>query len=139
MISYSAIANTSLKDVWEHFIYKIEYPQHFVPGVSNVTIKEKNDEYVIRQMDIQMINGPVNTVVEKITFSPYHVKFEIIEHPIFSGHVDNFAEFISDNETKITFAMYWKNKATGEIVNNANIIKEAVTKTISFIANHQTQ
>lgn len=97
MISYSAIAKASLKDVWEHFIYKIDNPQHFVPGVSNVIIKEKNEFYVIRQMDIQMQDKPKNTVVEKITFTPYHVKFEIMEHPLFSGHVDNFAEFVSDN------------------------------------------
>lgn len=136
MISYSAIAKASLKDVWEHFIYKIDNPQHFVPGVSNVIIKEKNDDYVIRQMDIQIKDGPKNTVVEKITSTPYHVKFEIIEHPVFTGHVDNFAEFISENETKVTFAMQWKNKATGEMQSNEALIKEAVMKTIAFIESH---
>ena len=136
MISYSAVAKASLKDVWEHFIYKIDNPQHFVPGVSNVIIKEKNDDYVIRQMDIQIKDGPKNTVVEKITSTPYHVKFEIIEHPVFTGHVDNFAEFVSDNETKVTFAMHWKNKATGDMQSNEALIKEAVMKTIVFIESH---
>lgn len=134
MITYSAIAPASLQNVWEHFIYKIENPQYFVPGVSNVVIKQKNDDYVIRQMDVQMPDGIKNTVTEKITFSPYHMKFEIINHPLFTGYVNNIAEFISNNETKITFAMYWKNIATNEVINNENIIKEAVTKTISFIA-----
>lgn len=139
MLSYSAIANASLKDVWEHFLFKIDNPQHFVPGVSNVIIKEKNEDYVIRQMDIQMKDGPINTVLEKITSTPYHVKFEIIEHPIFTGHVDNFAEFVSDNETKITFAMHWKSKTTGEMQSNEALIQEAVLKTVSYITNHKSQ
>lgn len=138
MISYSAIAKASLIDVWEHFIYKIDNPQHFVPGVSNVIIKEKNEFYVIRQMDIQMQDKPKNTVVEKITFTPYHVKFEIMEHPLFSGHVDNFAEFVSDNETKISYAMHWKNNLTGEMQNNESIVKDAVIKTIDFITKHKS-
>jgi hypothetical protein len=139
MVSYSAISKAPLQIVWEHFMYKIDNPQHLVPGVSDVLIKEKNDEYVIRQMEIQMPDKPKNTVLEKITAAPYHVKFEIIQHPTFTGHVDNIAEYISDNETKITYAMHWKNKLTGEIVTNETIIKEAVTKTINFIANHNSK
>ena len=135
MVDYSQIALASLKDVWEHFIFKIDNPQYFVPGVSNVLIKEKHDDYVIRQMDIQLPNSEKVTVVEKITYAPYHVKFEIIEHPIYTGHVDNFAEAISETETKITYAMHWKNKLTLEDFTNQTPVKEAVIKTIDYIIN----
>ena len=42
-------------------------------------------------------------------------------------------EFISEKETKVTYAMHWKNKATGEMQTNETIIKDAVLKTIAFI------
>ena len=48
MISYSENIKVPLDVVWQHFIYKIEHPENFVPGVSNVAIKENNDAYIIR-------------------------------------------------------------------------------------------
>ena len=134
MLQYSQIINAPIQIVWEHFIFKIDNPQHFVPGVSNVVIKEKNNEYVIRQMDIQVPDTNKVTVLEKITHAPYHVKFEIVDHPVYTGYVDNFAEAISEVETKITFAMHWKNKTTLEDFTNQNLIKEAVIKTIDYIS-----
>ena len=41
MVSFSETIKKPIIEVWEHFLYKIEYPQYFVPGVSNVFIKEK--------------------------------------------------------------------------------------------------
>lgn len=136
MAQYSQIAPATLQNVWQHFIFKIDNPQHFVPGVSNVFIKERTTEFVIRQMDLQLPNNEVCTVLEKITFTPYKVRYEILEHPIYSGYVDNEAEYVSDNETKITYSLHWVNKKTQEIYTNENIIKAAVIKTIDYIANH---
>lgn len=135
MISYSENIKVPLDVVWQHFIYKIEHPEHFVPGVSNVSIKENNAEYIIREMDIEPQGGSKVRLVEKITYSPYWVKFLIADHPIYSGYVDNIAERISDNETKITFSLNWINKETGEIFSNQEMIKNAVLKTVAFILN----
>ena len=133
MVSYSEIIEAPLATVWEHFIYKIEHPEHFVPGVSNVIVKEKTDAYVIRQMDISLPNQPKVTVTEKITHSPYQVNFLIIDHPVYKGFVDNFAEKITDSTTKITFSLSWFNKETGEAMNNQDIVRNAVLKTVDHI------
>ena len=133
MISYSENIKVPLDVVWQHFIYKIEHPEHFVPGVSNVSIKENNDAYIIREMDIEPDGGLKVRLIEKITYSPYWVKFLIIDHPVYSGYVDNIAERISDNETKITFSLNWTNKETGETFSNQEMIKNAVLKTVAFI------
>ncbi len=133
MVSHSETVNAPLSTVWEHFIYKIEHPEHFVPGVSNVVIREKTDDYVVRAMDIALPGGSKATVVEKITWAPYWVKFEILEHPVYTGHVDNLAEAISDNETKITYALHWVNKTTGEAFSNQEGPKSAVLKTVEYI------
>jgi len=136
MVSYSTNVRASLETVWQHFIYKIEHPENFVPGVSNVVIKERAPDFIIRDMDIVLPDGAKTTVSEKITHFPYCVKFLIIDHPIYSGHVDNIAERISDNETKITFALHWVNKKTGEPFSNEDVAKKAVQKTADYILQH---
>lgn len=133
MVSHSETINAPIATVWEHFIYKIEHPEHFVPGVSNVVIREKTDDYVIRAMDIALHGGAKTTVAEKITHEPYIVKFEILEHPVYTGHVDNLAEAISENETRITYALHWVNKTTGEPFSNQDAPKSAVLKTVEYI------
>ncbi|MBL7886082.1 MAG: DUF1857 family protein [Flavobacterium sp.] len=134
MASFSTIINTSIEKVWEHLLYKIEYPKAFVPGVSDVLILEKNNEYVVRQMTITM-NDVVSKVMEKITFSPYSVHFELLEHPKFNGFVDNEAVFVSENETQLTYTMNWMDKQTQMAYENPEIMKNAVLKTKDFIEN----
>ena len=133
MVSYSEIIEKPIDIVWEHFIYKVDYPQYFVPGVSNVLIKEKNESFTVREMDITSPEGVTHRVIEKITYAPYHVVFNIIDHPLYRGHVDNFAEKISDTQTKITFCLNWIDKKTGDSFNNESIAKHAVLKTIDYI------
>ena len=139
MISHSESINAPLATVWEHFVYKIEHPEHFVPGVSNVVIREKTDDHVIRAMDIALHGGAPTTVVEKITWAPYWVKFELLEHPVYTGHVDNLAEAVSDRETRITFTLHWVNKTTGEPFSNPEVPKNAVLKTVEYIVNAQKE
>lgn len=133
MISYTESLPIPIEKVWKHFLNKIEHPENFVPGVSEVEIREKNDEFVIRAMSLTTPDGTKNRVVEKITANPYQVRFLILEHPVFEGYVDNFAESISDNETNIKFAMSWTNKNTGETFSNLPLMETAVKKTIDYI------
>jgi hypothetical protein len=133
MTAYSTNIQLPLAQVWEHLIYKIEHPENFVPGVSNVTILEKTEGYVMRSMDIHLPDGSQATVVEKITHTPYLVRFTIIEHPVYTGYVDNLAEQITDHETQITYTMSWVNKITGEPMANPEIVKNAVLKTVDFM------
>jgi hypothetical protein len=134
MISHSEIMHQPIETVWEHFIYKIEHPEHFVPGVSHVVIRERHGDHVVRAMDIALPGGSAATVVEKITHAPYWVRFEIIDHPVYSGHVDNLAEKLSDTETRITYTLHWVNKATGEPFSNQDVARNAVLKTVEFIS-----
>ncbi len=133
MVSYSEIVECPIDIVWEHFIYKIDNPQFFVPGVSDVIIKEKNADFVVREMNITSTENTTHTLVEKITHSPYQVNFLILKHPIFKGYVDNFAEKISDTKTKITFSIHWVNKETNEEFINFELVKNAVLKTVNYI------
>jgi hypothetical protein len=137
MVSHSEIIQVPIEKVWEHFIYKIENPQHFVPGVSNVVIHEKTSDHVLRSMDVTNPAGAKSALVEKITSAPYWVKFLIVDHPMYEGHVDNLAEKISDTETRITYSIHWTNKQTGETFANVDMPKMAVLKTVDYIMNNK--
>ena len=135
MVQYSTIVNASLEKVWEHLILKIEKPENFVPGVSDVIILEKNENFVNRKMTIT-VEENATTLVEKITFIPYKVRFLLLEHPKFEGYVDNDIKFISESETEITFTINWKDKTSQSEFDNSEMIKNAVLKTKIFIENN---
>ena len=132
MVQYSTIVNASLEKVWQHLILKIEKPENFVPGVSDVIILEKKEDFVTRKMTITT-EGNATTLVEKITFIPYKVRFLLLEHPKFDGYVDNDIKAISDNETEITFSINWKDKITQMAFDNQEMVKNAVLKTKNYI------
>lgn len=132
MVQYSVIVNASLDKVWSHLIYKIEKPENFVPGVSNVIILKKNNDFVTRQMTITTEENSA-VIKEKITFVPYKVRFLILEHPRFEGYVDNDIKAISDNETEMTFTINWIDKTTKSEINNFEMVKNAVLKTKTYI------
>jgi ribosome-associated toxin RatA of RatAB toxin-antitoxin module len=135
MVHYTTTVNASLEKVWEHLILKIEKPENFVPGVSDVIILEKNEDFVNRKMTIT-VEGNATTLVEKITFIPYKVRFLLLEHPKFEGYVDNDIKAISDNETEMTFTINWKDKTTQSEFDNTEMVKNAVLKTKTFIENN---
>lgn len=132
MVNYSTIVTASLEKVWEHLIFKIEKPENFVPGVSDVIILDKNEDFVTRQMTITTEEN-TTTLVEKITFIPYKVRFLLIEHPKFEGYVDNDIKAISDTETEMTFTINWKDKTSKIAFDNSEMVKNAVLKTKKYI------
>ncbi len=132
MVQFSAIVNASLEKVWQHLILKIEKPENFVPGVSDVIILEKKEDFVTRKMTITTEEN-ATTLVEKITFVPYKVRFLLLEHPKFEGYVDNDVKAISDNETEVTFTINWKDKITKFEFDNLEMVKSAVLKTKNYI------
>ncbi len=135
MVHYTTTVNASLENVWQHLILKIEKPENFVPGVSDVLILEKNEDFVTRKMTIT-VEGNATTLVEKITFIPYKVRFLLLEHPKFEGYVDNDIKPISENETEMTFTINWKDKTSQSEFDNSEMIKNAVLKTKIFIENN---
>lgn len=131
-ISHTKIISASIHDVWKHLLYKIDHPEHFVPNVSGVEILEKNEVATIRKMTVTLPTQTM-TIVEKIIAAPYIVKFEIMEHPTFTGYVDNQAEVIDEYATRLTYTMCWLNKTTNSPANNMDILKAAVQKSKQYI------
>ena len=136
MVQYSTTVNASLELTWKNLLDKIDNPQNFVPGVSNVIISEKNTDFVLRQMTVT--NDMGSTILkEKITFEPYKVRFLLLDHPKLEGYVDNDIKAISDNETEMTFTIHWIDKITKIEINDFELVKNAVLKTKNYIENNQ--
>jgi len=134
MAQFSTVVHASLDKVWNNLLLKIDTPEKFVPGVSGVEIIEKNDAYVIRKMTV-ITDGKATILTEKITFVPYIVRFQLVEHPTFEGYVTNDLTFISDDRTEMTFDINWIDKITQSEVASQEIVQNAVLKTKSFIEN----
>ena len=132
MVQYTTIVNVSLEKVWEQLIYKIENPENFVPGVSEVEIIEKTEKFVVRKMKITQESG-TSILKEKITFDPFKVRFLSLDHPSIEGFVDNDIRLISENETEMTFTINWIDRTTKTEINNFEMVKNAVLKTKKFI------
>ena len=132
MVQYTTIVNASLEKVWEQLIYKIENPENFVPGVSEVEIIEKTEKFVVRKMKITQESG-TSILKEKITFDPFKVRFLSLDHPSIEGFVDNDIRSISENKTEMTFTINWIDRTTKTEINNFEMVKNAVLKTKKFI------
>ncbi len=135
MVDFSTIVNASLEKVWHQLLNKIEKPENFIPGVSDVIILERNTDFVIRQMTVKTEEN-ITILKEKITFIPYKVRFLLLEHPKIEGYVDNDIKMISDNETEMTFTINWIDRLTKTEINNYDMVKNAVLKTKTFIENN---
>ena len=134
MVQYATTVNASLELTWENLLDKIENPQNFVPGVSDVIISEKNTDFVLRQMTVTNDKG--STILkEKITFEPYKVRFLLLDHAKLEGYVDNDIKAISDKETEMTFTIHWIDKVTKLEINDFELVKNAVLKTKNYIEN----
>lgn len=135
MVQYTTIVNAKVEKVWKELMHKIDHPEHFVPGVSDVIIFEKQSDFVFRQMTV---TTPETTTIvkEHITFIPYKVRFLLVDHPNLEGYVDNDIRAIATNETEMTFSINWSDKTTKEHINNFEMVKNAVLKTKTFIENN---
>jgi ABC-type molybdate transport system ATPase subunit len=132
IITHSEIVNAPIENVWNALVLKIEQPHYFVPNVLDVSIMEKTEDYVIRKMSLQAGDLKME-LVEKITSSPYIVRFDIISHPKNTGYVLNEASSIDATSTLLTYTMYWQDKIDNSSSNNLAILKAAVMLSKEFI------
>jgi hypothetical protein len=85
-ISYSAEVYASRKTVWELLLEKVENPQNYIPGVTDVAILERHDNVLLREIKTQGM-----TMREKVTIDEPHgeVRYLLLEHPLLTGEVTN--------------------------------------------------
>lgn len=70
--------------LWNLLLDRVQHPERFTPGITDMQILEKTDDGVVREMKL---HG--NLVKERITIKPYdsEIDHELLEHPQFTGVV----------------------------------------------------
>ena len=87
----------------------------------------------MRQMNLTNPQGEEITLVERITHIPYEVCYAIEEHPKYKGYVLNRAVAINQEETTITYSIYWQDIETDVWYAEEETVKNAVLKTLAYI------
>jgi ribosome-associated toxin RatA of RatAB toxin-antitoxin module len=105
--TFSAPVNAPLEVLWNLLIDKIENPQKYVPGISQVNILAKDNDHVLREMTI-----PTGIIKEKITYNvnTKEVVFTLVDNPNFSGTVINKIHISQVKNEPITleFTLNWQ-------------------------------
>lgn len=107
--SFAAPVNAPIAELWALLLDKIEHPDKYVPGVSQVKILEKTETAVLREMTAGDL-----TLKEWITWDEKNLEvcFTLVEHPRFSGDVINKI-IVSDRAAEpisLEFRLHWQPK-----------------------------
>lgn len=83
-VTCSQAVEADIQSIWRVFLDKVEHPQRYMAHVLETRFVEDQPDYVIREIDTEDM-----TLREKITLDERlgEVKFELIDHPLFTGHV----------------------------------------------------
>lgn len=135
--TFTTAVNAPINVLWQLLIDKIENPQKYVPGVSDVKILVKNNDYVLREMTI-----PTGIVKEKITHNEAskEVIFTLVDHPLFCGTVINKIHVLPANNDSISleFTLDWQPLDPDKYQDKTDmseLIKEAVLHTKELAEN----
>jgi len=106
--SYTARVDASLETLWRLLLEKIERPQRFVPGVSEVEILEREAGFLVRRMKAGDLE-----LVERITVfeRQQQIDFVLVDHPVYAGQVINKVEVLHEGlPLSLTFSLDWRRK-----------------------------
>jgi len=106
--SYTARVDASLETLWRLLLEKIERPQRFVPGVSEVEILEREAGFLVRRMKAGDLE-----LVERITVfeRQKQIDFVLVDHPVYAGQVINKVEVLHEGlPLSLTFSLDWRRK-----------------------------
>lgn len=83
---FSTPVHARLETVWNILLDKAEHPDRFIPGVEQVSISDRFEGGFIRQMKTQGME-----ITERIIIDAEggEIRFELLEHPLFSGFIVN--------------------------------------------------
>lgn len=70
--------------LWELLLDRVEHPERYAPGISELHVLEKGDNTLVQEMKVHD-----NNVKERIVIKPYdsELDYELLEHPHFTGKI----------------------------------------------------
>lgn len=139
--TFSSPVNTSFETLWNILVDKVDNPYRYISEVKESKILKRYNDGVLREMKTDKM-----TIKERITVDEQarEVRFTLVEHPLFTGHVINKVFLPSNNypnnPLKLTFILDWQpTNEEAEKINPEEVelmIQDGVLHTKS-IAEHQ--
>lgn len=76
--------DAELQTIWTVLLDRIEHPERYMAGVESCDFKENTETYAVREILIQGV-----PLTERITIDEHQgmVRYELLNHPLFSGDV----------------------------------------------------
>ena len=105
---HSEVVDATPDVVWELLVDKMENPSKYVPGVQECRILRKDGPYSMRRR----MKTAEFEVEEEITADPERrsVDFVLVDHPFYTGKVNNIVTLGPNEETTLTFHLQWIEK-----------------------------
>lgn len=110
--TFSTPVYARLETVWKILLDKMEHPEHFIPGVEETKILDRFEGGLVREI---RTNGMTIRERAMIDESGGEIRYEIMEHPLFTGFIVNRVVPTSRQSPvapqNLTFELNWIPKA----------------------------
>lgn len=108
-IEYFEPVDAELQTIWDVLMDRIEHPDRYLAGIESFSFPEGNEDYAVREV---VMNGvPLR---ERITIDERQgeIRYELIDHPLFTGEVFNALIPPAPDDAKakpvVQFRMNWQ-------------------------------
>jgi hypothetical protein len=128
LFSHSEIVSSSLENLWNLLLEKVEHPDRTIKEVQEVRVLERFSDGILRQMKaLDMI------ITERIVIdeSKKEIKFTLINHPKYNGYFINRIQELESGLLELTYVQDWESKSDATEQNELvfqEIMKNAVLK-----------
>jgi hypothetical protein len=108
-LEYFVPVNADLQMIWRVLLDRIENPDRYMAGVESCEFPESEEDYAVREIKIQ--GFPLR---ERITINEEmgEVRYELLDHPLFTGDVFNSLIPPAHDDLKakpvVQFRMNWQ-------------------------------
>ncbi len=108
-LDYDTPINADLQTIWNVLLDRIEHPDRYLAGVDSFSFPESKADYAVREVIIQGL--PLR---ERITIDERQgeIRYQLIDHPLFTGDVYNALIPPASDDPKATpivqFRMDWQ-------------------------------
>ncbi len=134
---YFTPVDASLQTIWNVLLDRIENPDRYQGGVDSFSFPESEEDYAVREILIQGI--PLR---ERITIDERQgeVRYQLIDHPLFSGDVYNALIPADEHDPKarpvVQFRMDWRplnNEAEIVEAESREALEESLKQAVHYV------
>ena len=108
-VEYFEPVDADLQTIWRVLLDRIEHPDRYLGGVDSFSFPESTEDYAVREVVLSGV-----ALRERITIDERQgeIRYELLDHPLFNGHVINALVPPANDDPKakpvVQFRMDWQ-------------------------------